>query len=289
MSARLTESYRFFYPDAGNAGFQPDPVDYFSALRTFIDIGRGFPGTGFDDAEPFYRLLKRGIAHLLIDQTRAIPDAALTANAYLDAMIQPGHVVITSNWDTLLERFAALKGVPLRMSTSSREFSAKEVTVLKLHGSIDWCKTSDRISGYGDDHYASLTELQNPPRAYTPSLPAGQDDLIRVRSGLNDEWRKIKARARDLWMVTMVTGKQDDLGPLQNIWRDAYRALSRAASVEIVGYSMPPDDVEIRALLRAGIQRGTQPSLLVRNPAPDVHYRVRAYLDRGATSDYQPV
>ena len=91
-------------------------------------------------------------------------------------------------------------------------------------------------------------------------------------------------------MVTMATGKYDDLGPLREVWRDAYRALSRARSVEIVGYSMPADDVEIRTILRTGIQRGAKPpSIVVRNPAPDVHYRVRAYLQRAARSDYMPI
>ncbi len=91
-------------------------------------------------------------------------------------------------------------------------------------------------------------------------------------------------------MVTMVTGKSDDLGPLREIWRDAYRALSRAATLEIVGYSMPADDVEIRTILRTGIKRGDDdPRVIVRNPAPDVHYRVRAYLLRSARSDYLPI
>lgn len=91
-------------------------------------------------------------------------------------------------------------------------------------------------------------------------------------------------------MVTMVTGKSDDLGPLQDVWRDAYRALSRAATLEIVGYSMPADDVEIRTILRTGIQRGTAgPKVIVRNPAPDVHYLVRSFLDRDARSEYLPI
>lgn len=286
---RLTDSYKFFYPDATNTGFRPDPVDYFSALRTFIDVGKTFQGTGFDDAEQFYRVLKRGIAHVLISQTKAYDDARLKDHNYLTTMMQPGTVVITSNWDTLLERFAALKNIPLRLSTSSREFSNNEVTLLKLHGSVDWCKVSDRVSGYADTDYASLSELQNPTRMYRPALLSGPDDLIRVRSGIGDGWQKIKARAKDHWMVTMVTGKADDLGPLQNVWRDAYRALSRASSLEIVGYSMPPDDVEIRSLLRAGVQRGSAPRVTVRNPAPDVHYRVRAFIDRSAHSDFQPV
>jgi hypothetical protein len=49
--------------------------------------------------------------------------------------------------------------------------------------------------------------------------------------------------------------------------------------LEIVGYSMPPDDIEVRRLLRAGAQRGGGPSrILVRNPAPDVCFFWR--LDR---------
>ena len=57
-------------------------------------------------------------------------------------------------------------------------------------------------------------------------------------------------------MITMARGKAGDLGPLRDVWRDAYGAVSRAQRLEIVGYSMPPDDIEIRTLLRAGVLRG---------------------------------
>ncbi len=91
-------------------------------------------------------------------------------------------------------------------------------------------------------------------------------------------------------MVTMARGKAGDLGPLQDIWRDAYGALSRASRLEIVGYSLPDDDIEIRTLLRAAILRGEGPSLLVtRNPAPDVHERVWRFLSRDATPNYQGI
>jgi len=53
---------------------------------------------------------------------------------------------------------------------------------------------------------------------------------------------------------------------------------------------MPPDDVEIRTMLRTGIQRGPKnPLLTVCNPAPDVHHRVRNLLDLEAQSDYLAV
>jgi hypothetical protein len=91
-------------------------------------------------------------------------------------------------------------------------------------------------------------------------------------------------------MVTMARGKAGDLGPLQDIWRDAYGALSRASHLEIVGYSLPSDDIEIRTLLRAAILRGDGPRRLVsRNPAPDVHERVWRFLSRGAEPNYQGI
>jgi hypothetical protein len=91
-------------------------------------------------------------------------------------------------------------------------------------------------------------------------------------------------------MVTMARGKSGDLGALRDIWRDAYQAINRARTLEIVGYSMPEDDLEIRALLRAGIQRGVgAQKLSVRNPSPDVAQRLRQYLDRELEPIYTPV
>lgn len=290
LRRRLNDSFEFFYPDAKNPYFQPEVVDYFSMLRTYLDVGAGLSGTGFNDAAELFRLLKRAIAALLITAQREIDQNRFLDNEFLADLVQPGNIIITANWDTLIETYAAKKGIPLRLTSSSRKFPEDEVALLKLHGSLDWCQVSARASGYADGDYTHLSERRNGSRKYSLSLPNERGDLIRVESAGGDLWQKIKARSREPWMVTMVTGKQDDLGPLQGIWRDAYRALSRAKSLEIVGYSMPPDDVEVRTILRAGVRRtGTPPTILVRNPAPDVHYRVRAYLDRGAQSDFQPV
>lgn len=46
LSERLHKAFRFFYPDADHQGFQPDVVDFFSTLRTYLDVGAGLVGTG---------------------------------------------------------------------------------------------------------------------------------------------------------------------------------------------------------------------------------------------------
>src|SRR4051812_21243948 len=58
--AKLNKAFAFFYPDADNLGFSPDVVDFFSALRTYLDVGAGLAGTGFRDAPDLYRLLRLG-------------------------------------------------------------------------------------------------------------------------------------------------------------------------------------------------------------------------------------
>ena len=271
FESNLQKAFKFFYPDAEHTGFQPDVVDFFSALRTYLDVGAGLVGTGFGDAPELYRLLRRGIAHLLIDRTRRTRAlSGFASHDYLAEMVQPGHIVITSNWDTVIEEYAAEHSIPLRLTSRSRKFDTSEVVLLKLHGSLDWCRMHQRTA-HPEEDYAALKELQSPPRPYTPTLPRDSEDLIRIRASPSNTWRRVRSRSREPYMVTMATGKADDLGPLREVWRDAYRALSRAKRLEIVGYSMPMKCTEpgltpwsparIRAPARPGAQSVTRRAL----------------------------
>lgn len=290
LPQRLEEAFRFFYPDAELPGFQPNVVDFFSTLRTFIDIGTQFPGTGLEDPAGLFRLLRLAIAHLLVDETRGIDAQRLLQHEYIQDMVQAGNIIITSNWDPLIERFAQLADVPLRLSGEELQSG---VLLLKLHGSVDWTLREHGKRAFTTDNYASLRErLFHPGRPYRLAVPKRPDDIIRVRAleSWTQAWRLIKSSTSEPHIVTMVRGKAGDLGPLEAVWRDAYAALSRAASLEIVGYSMPTDDTEIRTLLRAGIRRGGQnPEVSVRNPSPEVHDRVRSLLGRDAGGSYLPI
>ncbi|MGH2798243.1 MAG: tyrosine-type recombinase/integrase [Thermoleophilaceae bacterium] len=63
LPERLDAAFRFLYPDAVHAGFRPDVVGFFSALRRYIDVGAGFTG-GLQDAPDLFRSLKFAIAHV---------------------------------------------------------------------------------------------------------------------------------------------------------------------------------------------------------------------------------
>jgi hypothetical protein len=96
---RLSDSFKFYYPDGGSRDFRPDAVDFFSSLKTYIDTAEGLRG-GFKDAPELYRALKFAIARELIERLRRV-DAHLAAGGhpYLDRIVQPGNIVVTSNWD----------------------------------------------------------------------------------------------------------------------------------------------------------------------------------------------
>lgn len=291
LPERLERAFEFFYPDAVHEGYRPDVVDFFSSLRTYLDVGAGLPG-GFADAPQLYRSLKRAIVELLTHRIREAEPKLEAGHDYLDEVVQPGNIVITSNWDVLIERCASIREVPVRLTGTGAE---DELTLLKLHGSIDWC-LGQRIRPFARSaNFAMLNECLFPARRYRPSLPgtnARKDLVIRIRA--LEQWEgagdMILDLSREPHMVTMARGKAGDLGPLRAIWRDAYGAISRARRLEIVGYSMPPDDIEIRTLLRAGVQRGQSlDEVMVRNPTPEVHVRVRQYLDRAIKSDYRGV
>jgi hypothetical protein len=285
LPRRVKDAIKYFYPDGSYTGFRPDVVDFFSALRTYIDVGAGMPG-GFKDAPSLFRDLKFAIAHLLVQRIREV-DQRITEHDYLSGIVQPGKVIITSNWDVVIERFAQLRGIPVRYSGSTEA----GVVLLKLHGSIDWCLGENR-GRYPDADYAALGEQIFTARPRHQRVPKQARSILRVRALENwsDGWRRIKSRSEEPFMVTMARGKSGDLGPVLGIWKDAYSAISRARTLEIVGYSMPPDDIEIRTLLRAGAHRGAGPArITVRNPAPEVHERLRRYLDRGIQSNYLAV
>jgi hypothetical protein len=159
-------------------------------------------------------------------------------------------------------------GVPVRW----RGHSESELVVLKLHGAIDWARGAQARLGEFSDDYAMLSEQAFGPNSYRKALPKVKGEretcVLRMRA-LEDwgqAWSRVSSRCHEPYIVTMARGKSGDLGPLREIWREAYEALSRARRLEIIGYSFPDDDVEIRTLLRAAVRRGDGPTeVVVRN------------------------
>ena len=150
LEQRLENAYAYFYPDKG-AGFRPEVVDFFSVLTAYNQIDRTGLPDGFPDRE-LLADLRFAIVHVLCEGLRALDDATISQpHELLDRMVQPGNIVITTNWDTLVERAAEARGVRYRLCGVPAE---SELLVLKLHGSIDGLRPSASNKPVGSVAYA---------------------------------------------------------------------------------------------------------------------------------------
>jgi hypothetical protein len=256
-------------------------------LSAYTQIDQGGLPEGFPD-RVLLQDLRFAIVHVLCDRLRDLTEAHLeSSHPLLDEMIQRGSVVVTTNWDTLVERAAEARGVPYRLSGVP---SSSELTILKLHGSIDWLKPTAAKKPMGKVAYSSILDLCGGLKDRRATVSTATP-IVRTRvASAGTQWRTIKGATIDPLMLTMAPGKADALGPLLSLWSNAYRSMSAARTLKVVGYSMPADDIEIRTLIRAGVLRGNDdPDLIVVNPAPDVHARFREFIHRGVQSEYLPV
>lgn len=280
IDRHLKDAYKYFYPEEATT-FVPETVDFFSVLRANEDVSQGMPGA-FEHTS-LLSDLRLAIVRILCDRLRGI---SIPAGGWpnVEKIARPGNVIITSNWDLLIEWYAACRGIPLRLGGSPDDHN---VTLIKLHGSVDWTDQAHQRGAPSVRDFAVLRELQN-GRAIR-RIALGRDNVLRIRAveNMSRSWQFIKARTRRPLMVMMSQGKTTDFAPIKGMWSDAYHALSASRHVQLVGYSLPPDDIEIRTLLRAGVSRGsTHARVTVRNPEPGVHVRVRTFVSRTAASDY---
>lgn len=287
IDRKLREAYAYFYPEE-SATFIPDVVDFFSVLRAYEDVSGSrdggtprFPG-GFKHPGLLTEL-RLAVVRLLCEGVRQI-DIPSSGWPSLEGMFKPGNVVITSNWDLFVEWYAHCRAIRLRLGG---ELHDSTLTLIKLHGSVDWTEQRFRKSKSKRD-YSVLRELQNSIPSYTINT-VEPEDMLRIHAveNMKKSWQFIKARTERPHMLMMAQGKTVDLEPIQSMWDDAYTALCAAKELHIIGYSLPLDDVEIRTLLRAGVKRGSsEPKVIVQNPEPSVHVRIRTYVTRDAESDY---
>lgn len=161
-------------------------------------------------------------------------DAASTTHGFMN-LIRPDDSLITTNWDVLLDaaRHGRFGSEPEDYGTTgnvvldgvSESPCDKRPRLLKLHGSLSWrcCQRCQRLVIDPLKYVAGERE----GKEATCLCTCPYSELI-VTPGFVREYRNVH---------------------LLTIWREALMTLARAARWVFIGYSLPPDDVGIRALL----------------------------------------
>jgi hypothetical protein len=248
----------------------PDTVDYEQFLG-FLDVEHylGLKGkdTWSDEGNESQLMVRQAIAKVLLDKSPPEPPRLYRQFA---RSLSTSDVILTFNYDTLLESALEAEGVPYRLfperwseigwSGNTVDDSKDEIVVLKMHGSIDWF---DRAV-----YERRLTGARNCPMPYEVKHPVFADDRIVEPTPLtggprqkDDPLAKLY-RVRDLnpllargfWeccplILAPSLTKLFYAQPLREFWWGLQRAGGYNLGLSVVGYSLPPYDVYARQAL----------------------------------------
>ena len=262
------ESYVEYKHSCGFDKVSRDNIDFEDFCR-FLDIEHALGLRGSDtwseDGNEGTIVIKNLIGQVLTDATRAMSEVPQVYRHFAERLGLKD-VVLTFNYDVLLERALDEVGKPYRMFPSRYESVGEfggvldttkddEVMLLKLHGSIDWFdrssylrRTRNReeagLTGLPEDlifgdrrDELRITKLLDGPRP--PDDPLGEIYRVREVERLYEESLLFRATP---WLLAPSTMKILYANKLADFWYGMGGAAVRNLGLAIIGYSLPSQD-----------------------------------------------
>jgi hypothetical protein len=208
----------------------------------------------FEDKEVtrLRRELLRAISTYLCDkaQYRKLRGTQLFSFA---KRLVPGDVVITLNWDFLLELALFKENLAY-----SYVHDHSKISILKLHGSVDWFDRNS-ISLRPDRRFDLIPSMGRLSVYRYFAFPTVKKKIVPV-------------------IIPPVARKDFDHPEFHRLFKDAWAALRWAGSVHIIGFSLPPEDLHVRFLIRSALRMNEQQNsdrlpIAVVNPDRDILLR----------------
>lgn len=203
-----------------------------------------------------YRLFLRELATVSAPQDLTIMtfNYDLLAERTLDSMERNGHPGVFHfpgcyRIDELADTLS-VKGKPVFDSDS---FNHEGVSVLKLHGSMNWQST------HKSDKPSAQAVLNSKRKLHVLDSPEVPNKLSWLR-----KTRKVHMKPI---IIPPVSGKRGVMHEsVQPLWNKAGAALREADRVVVSGYSCPPLDLESRILLSENMRANENKKVYVINP-----------------------
>ena len=270
---RDLRKYLQYKRKADGSDIPPEGVDFEDFLG-FLDIEHHMELLGSDtwsnDGNKGQVLVKCLIGEILSERMpSAIPDLYFG----FAGRLQRTDIVLTFNYDVLLERSLRAVGVPFRLfpnrysswtgdSGVVDEWESREVVVLKLHGSIDWF---DRAYYTKHERLREKQGLTGPPPGFSifsPVYDYGVQKLLEGEQPPDDPLKSIYRieRIEALYdehslfltppcLLTPSTNKLVYSDRYRTFWRGMGGAGLFCLGLAVIGYSLPPHDSYARQIL----------------------------------------
>jgi hypothetical protein len=219
------DALEVLYPNFNKKG-EPSSYPPFEEFLSLVSSAKDLPFFPKLKWDKNWRSALRLLTDCLDSKQIAAENSALL-NEFV-TNIQNGDVIITFNWDNLIERALFLQD----RSVNFLGIDSKSVTVLKLHGSINWFEPRKGLRLLNPSSVLHLTNriVCMPDFTYYNAWDVlGQPPLI----------------------VPPILSKMVSVSNIFNkIWQIAFNSIIKAERVAVIGYSIPNDDLHARCLLR---------------------------------------
>jgi hypothetical protein len=224
-----------------DATFGTEDIDFakvnFSDFCTFveyIELREHAGGERFSIRGSSEKLaLRYFLARVIVENT---PPAALVPDLYLQfaRQLQPGDVVITFNWDCLLESALDANG-----EDYTYNFEDKRIKLCKLHGSVHW-----RLGL--PERQKVILDWRPIGFANPPLVPEEVYYAHDVRS--SNMWYDFPLFSElEPFLVLPGYGKAFDIRSIATLWYKPEFAFGTTHDIYIIGLGLAPDDFFVRS------------------------------------------
>lgn len=269
------DTYLRFISECDGFDQTEDEID-FEQFMAFLDIeyflGLRGSDTFSDDGNETQIIIKKLIGEIISEAT---PKKDSLPNIYYNFAkgLGRGDYILTFNYDTLLERALEHEGIPFRLFPSRFEeifeshgvidTSRSEVTILKLHGSVDWfdrASYDETVKAWKEQGATTIPYhlVFGPDSDYTvtpllegPQFPS--DPLLTMNRVIETEalYKEIYESRAVPWLLSPSHSKIVYADKLRDFWWGLGKSGGMNLGLIVIGYSLPKqDDYARQALYR---------------------------------------
>lgn len=223
--------------------------------------------------------------------SKALEGPPCSKHQKLAGSLKKGDMVMSFNYDILMDNALRYSGmltdcgylVPFQQVNDGQKWTRSDdapssVLLLKLHGSMNWLHCF-----YCGSRFLMRSEKMG---AWYTSIPRECPNC------------KMSAAYLERVIIPPLLTKNYSDQPINYLWEEASRRLSKIREIVVIGYSFPPTDFATETLFRIGLPWASQKKIrfTVVNPDQEVFYRLskafcgsevewvtslEKYLDRG--------
>lgn len=237
----LRTMQKFFPHTSWSRQWLPNIEDFLDRVIAYEDL---FQRHIVVYPEGYFRNIRRLTSvGLCLALTIPPEDCNMTAiNNFVTKTLKPGDAILTFNWDLLLES-SMYANLPVERISycplASDEVDPSKITLIKLHGSLDWLDNNEWRPAPGSENEWEVI---------------GHD----IWKAKNSRYFASTSVGVPAFIIPPTSRKIYDQHPdIRQLWDAAFGLIRETKEIYIIGYGFPKTDIHAQALVQSAILNNT--------------------------------